>query len=302
MRRPIFILSGVLLTTLSGCAVQEAVESVPAPWRATEPQSAEPAMRAPDLGGPQWQRIGSSVRGKAIEAVTVGGGPRRVYVVGGMQGDEPEGPRAAGELPALLAALTTDLGATVRIVRDMNPDGTSAKTRGNTRGVDLSRNWPSRDFQRDPARAGSRAKSELETTVVFKDMEAFKPDIVVVLHASARGPEVTFEGPALQTARSFTSAARQQEPRFRLVPETRYRTPGSLESLVGRDWNRPVIVVDLRRGTEADRNARAIRDGVLAAAATPPPQPSKAPAAAVPAARRTGAGPAIGSGAARPAR
>lgn len=257
----------------AGCEATTALRDVPAPWEAREPGDAETPMTRPAAldEGPGWNRIGTSVRGKAIEAATLGSGPRKIYVIGGVQGDEPEGPVVAAGLPEALASVTELSTATIRVVRDMNPDGTAARSRGNTRGVDLNRNWPSRDFRKGAG--GNRApKSELETAVVLADMEKFKPDVVVVFHSSARGPQVTFEGPALMVARDFVSAARRVEPKWRLVPETRYHTPGSLESLVGRDWKKPVLVVEFFRGRDGDESVKAMRDALLAISTGVPAQ------------------------------
>ncbi|QYU67749.1 succinylglutamate desuccinylase/aspartoacylase family protein [Leptolyngbya sp. 15MV] len=256
---------------LAGCEAPP-MPTIRAPWIATEPRDAEPEMRAPDMGPPRWERIGSSIRGKAIEALTIGDGPRKIYVIGGIHGDEPEGPLAAALLPQMLTELTEIRSATIRIVRDMNPDGTASRTRGNTRGADLNRNWPSPTFAAD-RRTSPRPKSELETGVVYEDMRRFNPDIVVVFHSSARGPEVTFEGQGLLPGREFVSAARRQDPRWRLVPETRYQTPGSLESMVGKEWRKPVLIVEFFRGRDAATNARSARDGLLATLSTSPAAP-----------------------------
>ncbi len=265
------------------------------PWEAREPSNAETPMTAPaGLHAPVWTRIGSSVRGKAIEATTIGTGPRRIYIIAGMQGDEPEGSRIAHQLPEAIAGVSGLGDATVRIVRDMNPDGTAAHTRTNTRGVDLARNWPSKDYRKDP-KSGTRPGSELETSAVYDDLMKFKPDVVLALHASARGSEVTFEGPALAAGRAFVGAARQQDPKFRLVPTARTTLPGSLESLVGRDWNKPALVVEYYRGRDIDTSVKATRDGVLALAALPELAPKAASAAPLAKPTKPKQGPALAS-------
>src|SRR5947207_2182516 len=77
--------------------------SIPAPWEATEPQSAEPSTSLPEVASStDWSRIGSSVRGKQIFATTLGSGPRRVYIIRGIHGDEPERVPVADKLPELL--------------------------------------------------------------------------------------------------------------------------------------------------------------------------------------------------------
>src|SRR5438093_1211107 len=95
MRPPLFIL---FFLPLAACS---SLPTVPAPWEPTETQSSEPTQPA-EAEAPGWTKIGSSVRGKPIEAVTLGNGPRHIYVIGGIHGDEPEGPAAARALPLSL--------------------------------------------------------------------------------------------------------------------------------------------------------------------------------------------------------
>lgn len=211
-----------------------------------------------------WESIGSSVRGKPILATMVGEGPRRVYVIGGVHGDEPEGHEVARVLPDLLrrADPAETSGATVRILMDMNPDGTRAGTRGNTRGVDLNRNWPATNY-RASARHGTRAMSELETVAVHTDMTRFDPDVVIVFHSSYRGPFVNYDGAETALAYRFAAAARDHDPRWRVVHEMGYPTPGSLGSYVGLDQRTPILTVEFQRGREVQTNARAVLAGVL---------------------------------------
>ena len=232
---------------------------IPAPWDSVEPQSEPPT---PTLRpAPPSQRIGSSVRGKAITATTLGSGPKRVYLIGGIHGDEPEAPAAAALLPELLT--TPPAGLTIRLIPDMNPDGTAAKTRTNTRRVDLERNWPARDFIKDE-RAGDRPLSELETAAIHADLKAFNPDIIIVLQSANHPPTVAAIGPVLRPAHEFARAARSVEPRWRFNPRTPAPIPGSLESLYGRDQGKTVIRVEFQRNKDAATNAKAVAAGLAA--------------------------------------
>jgi hypothetical protein len=262
------------MCALGACST---VQDVPMPWDAKEPRDAETPMTAPaSLAGTDWTRIGSSIRGKPIEAATFGTGTRRIYVIAGIAGDETEGPRLAPQLPDELLAISGLSDVTIRIVRNMNPDGAGAKTRANIRGVDLSRNWPSKDFHAD-ATSGSRAASELETNAVFADMTKFKPDLVIALRSSSRGAsEVRFEGPGLLSGQAFVRGARQQDPKWRLVPPSETSLPGSIESLVGRDWKKPILSVEYYRGRELEVSTKATRDGLLAIASLPEIVPAAA--------------------------
>lgn len=238
--------------------------SIPAPWEATEPQSAEPASVLPDAKPEaQWARIGVSIRGKQLLATTIGDGKHRIYIIGGIHGDEPEGPPVAARLSDLLTEAAPE-HSTIRIVRDMNPDGTSSKTRANTRKVDLERNWPARDFQKDLRIGGSgdRPCSELETAAVYSDLLKFKPDIVIVFQSANLPPSVTFQGPGRMLAYGFASAARNADGRWRFNPEQRNRPPGSIESLFGGDQGLTVLRVEFQRNRSADLNAAAMLAGL----------------------------------------
>jgi hypothetical protein len=252
----------------SGCSGGPVLSSVPAPWEAAENPDAEPAPSAMIPDPARWERVGSSVRGKAIEARTVGSGPRRIYIIGGYYGDQPEAPAVAAALPGLLEGLAGGEGCTVRVLRDMNPDGSAARSKTNTRGIDLNRNWPAPDFRRD-SKGAPRPGSEIETAAVQKDLLAFKPDLVVVLTSSVRGPVVAFNGGSRTLSYDFASAARAHDARFRAVPDRWAAGPGSVESYIVMSMRRPVRSVELARNADAAA-ARAVAAGVVAAGAAAP--------------------------------
>ncbi|QKK07018.1 MAG: hypothetical protein HND58_01800 [Planctomycetota bacterium] len=123
----------LIAATLGGCAAQSAKHSPAA--RAQDPLPRSAATTPPPLpAAPRtWERIGTSTQGRPIEATTIGMGGTggtvapRVLLVGGIHGDEPEGGRTIDAVEAYLRTLRP--GATVRIVRDANPDGTAARSR-----------------------------------------------------------------------------------------------------------------------------------------------------------------------------
>ena len=257
----------VCLATAIFVAPSCTAPSIPAPWEASEPQSFEPSSTAPLITPTAtWTRIGASVRGKQLQATTVGSGPRRIYIIGGIHGDEPEGPIVAEGLPDLLLSSPDFIHSTVRILKDLNPDGSTARTRVNTRKVDLERNWPSKDFQRDArvGGGGDRACSELETAAVHADLVAFKPDIVIVFQSANLPPSVSFQGPGRMLAYDFVVAARKADPKWHFTPELRNRAPGSIESLVGADMGKTVLRVEFQRSRPADLNSAATLAGILA--------------------------------------
>lgn len=264
MPRPLLKTIPALCVILGACSSSPDI-NIPAPWEEVEGPRAEVPTPNLEPVAPGWTRLASSVRGKPILAATLGEGPYHIYVIGGIAGDEPEGPAAAEKLRGELFKHLPD-GATIRVVRDMNPDGTAARTRVNTRSVDLTGNWPSRDYVVDP-KHGARAASELETTAIQNDLAEFKPNLVILFRSSQRGPMVSMEGPGPLLAATFGSAARAIDPRWRALPERRHTGVGSPESYVAGTLARPVLTIEFQRGRDAATNADSVRAGIAALAA-----------------------------------
>ena len=210
-----------------------------------------------------WELIGASAEGRPIQAATFGDGPRRVYLIAGIHGDERPGIENAERLRRLLRDDTELSGVVVRLVRDANPDGTERRSRPNARGIDLNRNWPARNFQPNGSR-GRAPLSELETAAVHSDLVAFGAELVIVFHAARAGPFVNYDGPAAEQAELFASRAARSDSDWHVQADVGYPTPGSLGSLVGRDWGRPILTIEFRRGRDADSVWPALRDGLLA--------------------------------------
>lgn len=260
----------VVGVVLSGCAGgprghREAMSLDPRQdgWPASTPEIRIGAAPDPPVPGPGWASIGRSVEGREILATGIGGaagrGGRRVLVIGSIHGNEREGLRAVDQLVADLRARPP--GATVRIVRDMNPDGSATRTRGNARGVDLNRNWPASSFTPAADRGGA-ALSEPESRAVFEEIERFGPTLVVVLHSTAAGPFVNYDGPAAEAAALFAAAAGTHDPRWRVVSDMGYPTPGSLGSLIGIDRGIAILTIEFKRGEGAERVGPSLVAGV----------------------------------------
>ncbi|MFG0258794.1 MAG: M14 family zinc carboxypeptidase [Phycisphaerales bacterium JB041] len=263
--------AAIVVLALGGCAAPPASRTAAAPDHAPEPAKAGPHDQTGRLATPPplapahgWERIGTSTRGRPIEATTIGNGGTigpRVLLVGGIHGDEPEGGRTIDAVEAYLRVLRP--GATVRIVRDVNPDGTAAKTRHSANDIDLNRNWPATNFRPGSSR-GPAPLSEPETRALHDEIERFGPDAVLVVHSSSRGPFVNFDGPAAELATVFASAAAATDRRWRVVPDMGYATPGSLGSYVGVDRGVPILTLEFDRGHETEAAWAAMRDGVRA--------------------------------------
>lgn len=189
--------------------------------------------------------IGMSREGRPIETMSFGTGSRRLYVVGGIHGDERP---AVENVPALIDHLAGDAlgGWTVRIVLDANPDGTVANTRENAAGVDLNRNWPTERFAPSTA-TGPAPLSEPETDALAKDIAAFVPDLIVALHAAREGPFVEHDGAADAPAAAFAAGASVLGRDWEVVAEVDWVTEGSLGTYFGKEGRIPVVTVEFNR-------------------------------------------------------
>ena len=247
---------------LGGC-----VRDPPAHWTplAGEPPAGEVdplprTMPTPRLRASGWTILGRSVEGREILARTLGRGPLRVYLIASIHGDEGEG---RGALDSITQQFGQDRRATLRIVRDMNPDGSARQSRTNANGVDLNRNWPASNFRDSPSH-GSRPLSEPETIGVHEDLISFDPDLVVVFHSSSRvhAPFVNYDGPAQERARVFARAARPHALAWSVVPRMGYPTPGSLGTSLGVDRGVPVLTIEFRRGQGRESVIRSVLAGL----------------------------------------
>lgn len=132
-----------------------------------------------------------------------------------------------------------------RIVPVLNPDGTKKKSRLNSRGVDLNRNFPSADWNEsaikawkektksDPRRyPGPEAASEPETLCAMNHIDDFDPDLIISIHTPYG--VLDFDGPKM----GF--------PKVNKLPWVSLGTfPGSLGRYMWTDRQRPVLTIEL---------------------------------------------------------
>ena len=263
-----------VLVHFAGCASQPPAPEIEAELEpATAAGEAAPVAEpeAP-AARPEWEEIGYSVESRPLATASFGGGRPRIYVIGGIHGNEREGVSTLEELVELLWHAGGD-GGSWRILWDMNPDGSERGKRFNLHGVDLNRNWPASNF-RSRSDNGGQALSEPESEAAYHDLAEFAPDLLIVFHSTRGGPYVNFDGPARRLAEAFVDAAQEEDPRWRVVADVGYPTPGSLGSYFGVDRGIPVLTVEFRRGDLSPRKRLSALSGILAAArelgATPP--------------------------------
>jgi len=173
----------------------------------------------------------------------------RVLVTGAIHGDELSSAAVALHWLRLAAEEPVQMPQAVhwRFVPVLNPDGLFAQppTRTNARGVDLNRNFPTPNWERDaavywqkrtnrdPRRwPGPRPLSEPESRFLHDQMQAFKPHLIVSIHAPYG--VLDFDGPSVPPSRLG-----------RLYLDQVGIFPGSLGNYGGVHKGVPVVTIEL---------------------------------------------------------
>jgi protein MpaA len=173
----------------------------------------------------------------------------RVLVVGGIHGDELSSISVALHWISLAQDPLIDMPQPVhwRFVPALNPDGMAHRPprRVNANGVDLNRNFPTPNWERDakvywekrtrkdPRRfPGPKPLSEPESRFLHEEMQAFKPNLIVSIHAPYG--VLDFDGPSVPPSKLG-----------RLYLDQVGIFPGSLGNYGGVHKGVPVVTVEL---------------------------------------------------------
>lgn len=199
-----------------------------------------------------------SVKGRPIYVRDVrpeeGQSRLRVLVVGGMHGDELSS--AAVALHWIRLAQAAPAQAHWRFIPALNPDGLFGRParRVNANGVDLNRNFPTPDWERDAARywelrtrrdprrwPGKTPLSEPESRFLHEEMQRFQPNLIVSIHAPYG--VLDFDGPLPPPSRLG-----------RLYLDQVGIFPGSLGNYGGVHKGMPVVTIELPSALLTPRN------------------------------------------------
>lgn len=210
---------------------------------------------------------GRSVRGTPLlvrrvpAQAAAGARPRRILLLGGIHGDEPTS-------SAIVLRWMRNLASPAArqfswsIAPLLNPDGMLGKrqTRTNARGVDLNRNFPTPDWQReterywvrttgrDPRRFPGRTPlSEPESRWLDEEIRRFQPDLIVSVHAPFG--LLDFDGPAAAPPTRF---GRLRYDRIGVYP-------GSLGNYGGGQRKVPVVTIELPHAHDMPADAEVER-------------------------------------------
>jgi protein MpaA len=183
----------------------------------------------------------------------------RVLVVGAIHGDELSSGAVALHWIRLASQPPLDSPQAIhwRFVPVLNPDGVLSRPprRTNARGVDLNRNFPTPNWERDakvywekrtgkdPRRwPGPKPLSEPESRFLHEQMQSFKPNLIVSIHAPYG--VLDFDGPSVPPSRLG-----------RLYLDQVGIFPGSLGNYGGVHKGVPVVTIELPNSTRTPLDA-----------------------------------------------
>jgi murein peptide amidase A len=212
-----------------------------------------PQIKAESCVAAELKPWAKSVNGRDImmrEFTPARGADARVLVLGGIHGDELTSVSIVFRWIDLLKQPATEAAQYQwRVIPVLNPDGLVARPprRVNARGVDLNRNFPTPYWEqearrywsvstgRDPRRFPGKAPlSEPESSWLHNEIKAFRPDVIISVHAPHS--ILDFDGPpGMKPPARF---GRLQLRRLGVYP-------GSLGNFGGLREGIPVVTLEL---------------------------------------------------------
>lgn len=170
-------------------------------------------------------------------------------IIGVFHGDEPQGKFLIDEYLKQCsspASQKTEKTAAL-FIPCLNPDGMQLGRRTNANGVDLNRNFPTKNWGEDTSKAGNNpadyfggksAGSEIETQFLIDTIEQYKPKSIITLHAPYK--VVNYDGPAKELAEQISKIIN-----YPTEASIGYPTPGSFGTYAGIERQIPTITLEL---------------------------------------------------------
>lgn len=181
-----------------------------------------------------------TVQNREAELIEIpsNGDGKTVLIIGVFHGDEPQGEFLIRKFLETRKNLCKNR---TLIIPCLNPDGKALGTRQNANGIDLNRNFPTKNrkiIEDKQYFGGETAASEVETRFITDILEEYKPDFILSLHAPYR--VVNYDGNAEKYAKRISEITG-----YPVEPDIGYETPGSFGTYAGKERNIPTITLEL---------------------------------------------------------
>lgn len=169
------------------------------------------------------------------EIVLKGGeGAKKILVIGVFHGDEPQG-------KFLIDNYLKENESNLLFIPCLNPDGMAQGVRTNSNGVDLNRNFPTKNWEfteKNEFFGGDKAASEIETKFVADIIDKYKPELILTLHAPFK--VVNYDGDAREISEKISAIIN-----YPVEASIGYPTPGSFGTYAGVERGIPTITLEL---------------------------------------------------------
>lgn len=178
------------------------------------------------------------------EIELIGDNNAKTLIIGVFHGDEPQGEFLINEY------LKKHSPKNLLFIPCLNPDGMQMNKRTNSNGVDLNRNFPTKNWGKNEGEnatcndentdyyGGKSAGSEIETQFLIDTIEEFKPQLILTLHAPYK--VVNYDGPAKDIAEKISRIIN-----YPVEASIGYPTPGSFGTYAGVERQIPTITLEL---------------------------------------------------------
>ena len=156
-------------------------------------------------------------------------------IIGVFHGDEPQGKFLIEEY------IKNNVTDSLSFIPCLNPDGMQLGQRTNANGVDLNRNFPTKNWEltkKNEFFGGKAPASEIETQFVIDIIQEYKPSLILTLHAPFK--VVNYDGPAKSTAEKISEIIK-----YPVEASIGYPTPGSFGTFAGIERQIPTITLEL---------------------------------------------------------
>lgn len=165
-----------------------------------------------------------------------------ILIIGVFHGDEPQG-------DFLINEYLKNNDSQMLFIPCLNPDGMSLKQRQNSNGVDLNRNFPTKNWEKVEDKTfygGEVPNSEIETQFMVEILEEYNPKFILALHAPFC--TVNYDGNAAEIAQKISEIIE-----YPVQEDIGYPTPGSFGTYCGVERKIPTITLELDENIDVKR-------------------------------------------------
>lgn len=174
-------------------------------------------------------------QGNEVALIGLSDNTNQILVIGVVHGDEPQGDYLINKY------ISEHEKEGILFIPCLNPDGMVLGTRTNSNGVDLNRNFPTKNWElteKDKYFGGDAPASEVETRFLVEVIEKYKPSAIITLHTPYK--IVNYDGPAQELAQMISEVIG-----YPVEENIGYPTPGSFGTYAGVERQIPTITLEM---------------------------------------------------------